>query len=116
MDKSRVYVRIDSQNRVVQIEGEYSLSNFRNLEECILIDEGFGDKYSLAQTHYLEKPLMTEEGVYQYKYADSTIVERTEEEIARDIAERPLPPPTPMERMEAQILYTALMTDTEIGE
>lgn len=41
--------------------------------------------------------------------------EATPEEIAefeRQQAEMPNPEPTPEERMEAQVLYTALMTDT----
>lgn len=42
-------------------------------------------------------------------------VEMTQDEIAeltRQQAELPEPEPTPEERMEAQVLYTALMTDT----
>ena len=42
-------------------------------------------------------------------------VEMTAEEIAEletQRAEMPEPEPSPEERMEAQVLYTALMTDT----
>ena len=45
----------------------------------------------------------------------SQTVEMTQEEIAeltRQQAELPEQEPTPEERMEAQVLYTALMTDT----
>lgn len=34
------------------------------------------------------------------------------EEFERQQAEMPEPEPTPEERMEAQVLYTAMMTDT----
>ena len=51
------------------------------------------------------------------KYSSGNIIYRdaTPEEIAEfDLqrAELPEPEPTPEERMEAQVLYTALMTDT----
>lgn len=43
-------------------------------------------------------------------YRDATTEEI--EEFERQKAEIPDPEPTPEERMEAQVLYTALMTDT----
>ena len=43
---------------------------------------------------------------------NGTIRDMTPEEIERQAAEMPDPEPTPEERMEAQVLYTALMTDT----
>ena len=51
------------------------------------------------------------------KYSCGNIIYRdaTQEEIAefdRQQAELPETEPTPEERMEAQVLYTALMTDT----
>ena len=49
------------------------------------------------------------------KYVNGKYIDLTPEEIAeleRLQAEMPNPEPTPEERMEAQVLYTALMTDT----
>ena len=49
------------------------------------------------------------------RYADGTFRELRQEEIAeieQQQAEMPEPEPTPEERLEAQVLYTALMTDT----
>lgn len=73
MPKSRVYVWVDEKNHITRLEGEYSLPN--DLSDAILIDEGNGDTYSLAQTHYLDKPLFNEEGNYNYKYINGEIVE-----------------------------------------
>lgn len=63
--------------------------------------------------------IITEETVEPYTVTvpimESRNVEMTPEEIAefeRQHAEMPEPEPTPEERMEAQVLYTALMTDT----
>lgn len=80
--KSKVYVLIDSNNYITRIEGQYSLP--LDLTNWILIDEGYGDKYNLAQTHYFDKPLMTQDGIYQYKLVGTTPIERSEEEIAAE--------------------------------
>jgi hypothetical protein len=111
--KSRVFILKDDNNRVTRIEGEYTLP--QDLTNWILIDEGYGDKYNLAQTHYLEKGLMTEDGIYQYKYENEEVIERTEEEIEADREAVPVIP-TQMEQLESQVMYTALMTDTLLEE
>lgn len=110
---SRVYILIDDNNRITRIEGEYTLPS--DLTDWIQIDEGNGDKYNLAQTHYLEKGLTTEDGIYQYKYEKEEVVERTAEEIEADREAIPVIP-TQMEQLESQVMYTALMTDTLLEE
>lgn len=80
--KSKVYVLIDSNNHIARIEGQYSLP--LDLTDWVLIDEGYGDKYNLAQTHYFDKPLITQDGIYQYKLIGTTPIERSEEEIATE--------------------------------
>lgn len=86
--KSRVYVLLDSESRVLRLEGEYSLPN--DLTNWIKIDEDFGDKYALAQSHYLDKPLY-DGAVLRYKLVDGKVVERTAEEIEADKAKLPKP-------------------------
>jgi hypothetical protein len=86
--KSRVYVLCDSESRVLRLEGEYSLP--ADLTGWMKIDEGFGDKYALAQSHYLDKPLY-DGAVLRYKLVDGKIVERTAEEIEADKAKLPKP-------------------------
>ncbi len=80
--KSKVYVLIDSNNHIARIEGQYSLP--LDLTDWVLIDEGYGDKYNLAQTHYFDKPLITQDGIYQYKLIGTTPIERSEKEIATE--------------------------------
>lgn len=98
---SRVYALLDDQGRVTRLEGEYSLPD--DLTDWVKIDEGNGDKYSLAQSHYLPKALRTEDGILRYKLADGQIVERSEEEMEEERAERPRPEvqPTAQELMDA---------------
>ena len=113
--KSRVYALADAQGRVTRIEGEYSLP--ADLTGWVKIDEGAPcDRLNLAQSHYLPQPLYTTEGVLRYKLKGNNVVERTEEEIAADVAARPGPAPSQLDRLEAQTTYTALMTDTLLEE
>ena len=86
--KSRVYVLLDSESRVLRLEGEYSLP--ADLTGWTKIDEGNGDKYALAQSHYLAKPLY-DGAVPRYKLVDGKVVERTAEEIEADKAKLPKP-------------------------
>ena len=108
--KSRVYIVIDEQNRIVQIEGEYSLSNIRDLSSAILLEEGPAcDRLNHAQTAYLPKPLLTHDGIYQYKWDGTQAVERTEEELEADRAARPAPEPTEQEQLRADVDFLLAM-------
>lgn len=108
--KSRVYILTDETGRVLRLEGEYSLP--ADLTGWIKIDEGNGDRYALAQSHYLPYPLFTTDGLYRYKLADGAVVERTSEEIAADRAAIPAPPPTQEDRLSA--LEGALLALMEV--
>lgn len=111
--KSRVYVQTDSENRVLRLEGEYSLP--ADLTGWTKIDEGFGDKYALAQSHYLSKPLY-DGAIPRYKLVDGKVVERTAEEIEADKAKLPKPviPKTNAElEQENKLLKAQLNAATE---
>lgn len=110
MPKSRVYILLDEQNRITRVEGEYSLP--ADLTGWVQIDEGYGDKYSLAQSHYLDGGLYTMQGIPRYKYEGGACVLRSSEEIAADRDALPKPQPSQLDRVEAQATYTAMMTDT----
>ena len=77
------------------------------------IDYGYGDKYHHAQGNYFPEPIYTEVGAYRYKLVDGQPVECTAEEIAQqEESLKPVDEPTQEDRIEAQVMYTALMTDT----
>ena len=101
MDSYIVYIRIDDQSRVLEINSSAFLAD---TEGWTQIDEGWGDKYHHAQGNYLDGPLYTEDGIPRYKLDRGRVVERTEEEIAADLAAMPAPPPTREEILEAKIL------------
>ncbi len=81
------------------------------------IDEGTGDKFHHPQGNYFDKPILTQSGVWRYRLVDGTPVECTQEELAQQERlkeENRLP--TWQDSIEAQIMYTALMTDTILEE
>ena len=108
-DKYTVYVRTDAADSIVEINSSTFLSD---TEGWTAIDEGYGDKYHHAQGNYFPLPLFGPDGCANYKLVDGTPALRAEAEKAAEIAARPAPEPTPLDRVEAQIAYTAIMTDT----
>lgn len=111
--KSRVYVLLDSESRVLRLEGEYSIPS--DLTGWTKIDEGYGDRFSLAQSHYLAKSLY-DGAVLRYKLVDGKVVERTTEEIEADKAKLPKPviPKTNAElEQENKLLKAQLNAATE---
>lgn len=58
--------------------------------------------------------LYTLDGIPLYKWDGEVAIWRTEEEIEADRAAMPAPEETPtqLDRVEAQVTYTAMMTDT----
>ena len=96
---SNVFIKTDSENRVVGLDGGYTASNITDPENWTLIDEGEGDKYNLCQTHYLPEPLYNDDAACLWKLVGTEIVHRTAEEIAADTPEPPTPGPTMEERV-----------------
>lgn len=85
--KSHVYAVLDEAGCIVQIEGEYSLSNIEDIGKAVLVEEGTPcDRLNHAQHLYLEGPLLSEDKIPLYKWDGQKVQPRTEEEIAADRA------------------------------
>ena len=117
-NKSAVYVKVDDQGRVVQCEGGYTetnialdVANGEKESDWIKIDEGVGDKYNLCQSLYFDA-LYTDDGIPRWKCEDGACVLRTVEDVEADRAGLPAAAPSQLDRIEAQVTYTAMMTDT----
>ena len=108
----KVLVRVDDAWRVVEINSDAFITDTGDWTE---IDSGFSDRHHHAQGNYMPLPLMDERGICRYKLVDGKVVERTQEEMDADYTP-PEVAPTQLDRIEAQALYTALMTDTLIEE
>lgn len=79
---SKVYVRVDEKNRIIRCDGGYTTPT--DITEWTQIDEGIGDKYNLAQSHYFEGGLYTPDGIPRYKLENGKPVKRSEDEINKD--------------------------------
>ena len=80
--KSKVYIQTDTEGRIIRCEGGYTTP--ADLTGWTEIDDGYGDRYNLCQSHYFDGGLYTLDGVPRYKLADGAPALRTEEEIAAD--------------------------------
>ena len=61
----KVYIKFNSNHEIIEVGSSIFI---KDLTGWIEIDEGYGDKYSHAQSQYFDKPLMNEDGTYNYKY------------------------------------------------
>jgi hypothetical protein len=74
------YIRLDTKNRVIK---GFSDAFEEAKDDDICINEQGGRHFEINGV--INPPLTNENGVYIYKYADSTVQERTEDEIQADI-------------------------------
>ena len=107
-----VYVKPDDAGRITAVNSSAFLID---TDGWVKIDHGVSDKFHHAQGNYFPKPIMDERGIYRYKLTNGEALERTQEEMDADYTP-PEVAPTQLDRIEAQALYTALMTDTLIEE
>ena len=106
--KSRVYIKVDEQDRILRCEGEYTLPS--DLDGWTLIEEGTPcDRLNLAQSHYFDGGLYTMDGIPRYRWDGAQAVERTDEELEADRVA--IPEPKPSKTVEARL--TALEAEAE---
>ena len=115
-----VYIKRNEYCEIIAVNSSAFLTDTTGWDE---IGRGFGDRYHHAQGNYFHKPLMNYNGVYRYvamheDFGDSygwEITERTDEEMA-ELYEPPTSTPSQLDIIEAQVTYTAMMTDTLLEE
>lgn len=103
-----VYIKTDASGFVAAVNSSAFLTD---TEGWTKIDEGCGDKYHHAQGNYFPSPILTDSGVFRYKFVDGSVIERTEDEIEAEVSAFE-PEPSKLDIIEAQVTYTAMMTDT----
>lgn len=104
----QVYVKINDNNVITAVDSSGFLADTSG---WILIDEGSGDRFYLAQSNYFGKRIIDMRGIYRYKLVDGKSVERTQEEMDADYIE-PEARPTQEERiaaLEEQLLVTKIL-------
>ena len=106
--KSKVYIKTDSDGRIIRCEGQYTLPS--DLTDWMLIEEGTPcDRLNLAQSHYFDGGLYTMDGIPRYRWDGSVAVLRTEGDIEADRAARPAPEPTEQEQLRADVDFLLAM-------
>ncbi len=75
----------------------------RDTTEWVKADEGYGDRYALAQGNYLPGPTRSDEGIPRYRWDGEAVMERTLEEIASDLAAITPPPLTEEEKLKIRL-------------
>lgn len=112
------YITVDDQNRITDGWSDGPHPD-RDTAGAICINEKGGYQFRLFPGGE-ENPCLYDWGhmIPLYKYEDGAVIRRTEDEIAADIAAIPeiIPEPTQLDRIEAQVTYTAMCTDTLLEE
>lgn len=108
----KVYVSLQD-GYITSINSEIFLSQ-EEIQAMTEIDKGQGDKYAHAQSQYLEKELVDEHGRYNYKFVEGKVVEVAEGDKPKVVDQEQQA--TTQDKIEAQVMYTALMTDTLLEE
>lgn len=111
-DEYKVYVSL-SNGYISSINSEIFLSQ-EETDSMTEIDKGQGDKYAHAQSQYLDKGLVDEHGRYNYKFVEGKVIEVAEAE--KPTIKEPEQQATAQDKIEAQVMYTAMMTDTLLEE
>lgn len=111
-NKYKVYVSLQD-GYITSVNSDIFLSE-EEIQTMTEIDKGQGDKYAHAQSQYLEKGLVDEHGRYNYKFVEGKVVEVAEGE--KPTIKEPEQQATALDKIEAQVMYTAMMTDTLLKE
>ena len=90
----------------------------RDTSKAICINDQGGYQFRVYPDGEENPPLYTMDGIPLWRWSeeDQRAYRRMADQIEADRAAIPDPPPTDKERMEAQITYTAMMTDTLLEE
>lgn len=112
MNEYKVYVSLQD-GYITSINSDIFLSK-KEIQTMTEIDRGQGDKYAHAQSQYLEKGLVDEYGRYNYRFVEGKVIEVAEGEKHKVVD--PEQQATAQDKIEAQVMYTAMMTDTLLEE
>ena len=66
----KVYVKVNDKGEIIEVGSSVFIQDTNGWVE---IDKGFGDKFAHAQSQYFDKPLMNEDGSYNYKLENNKV-------------------------------------------
>lgn len=105
------YITTDSQGRITDgwSDGPH---RDRDTAGAICINEQGGYQFRLFPGGEENPALHTVDGIPLYCWDGEKVIARTKEQSEADRATISVPRPTQLDRVEAQAVYTAMMTDT----
>lgn len=106
IDTYSVYVRTDVNSNITSVNSSAFLHEITGWTK---IDEGVGDKYHHAQGNYFDNPIVTVEGIYQYKLVDGKAIEKTAQETTEETSKIVIQP-TETEKLRADVDFLAMET------
>lgn len=109
------YVTVDDQGRIVDGWSDGPLPD-KDTAAAVCLNAQGGYQFRLTPGGEENPPLFDRHGVPLYRWEDGQAVARAAEDLEADRADLTAPGPTQAERLEAQVIYTAIMTDTLIEE
>ncbi len=112
---NRHYLAVDERGRILDGWSDGPCPGRETAGAVLLTDRG-GYQFRLHDGGEENPQLMSREGVPLYAWDGDKVTARSAEEIAADVAALPKPGPTASQRLEAQVTYTAMMTDTLLSE
>ena len=68
----KVYVKLNENKEITEVGSSIFIEDITGWIE---IDSGFGDKFAHAQNQYFDKPLINDDGGYNYAYVNNEINE-----------------------------------------
>ncbi len=108
----KVYIMSSVDDKITAINSSTFLTD---TEGWMQIDEGIGDRYHHAQGNYLDKPIVDDNGCYNYKLVGGTVTERTTAEKQSDLDSRPPAPKTPQEEIAELKQLVADLASLQLG-
>lgn len=69
----KVYVKVNENHEITEVGSSIFIEDTTGWTK---IDEGSGDRYVHAQNNYFKKPVMNEDGSYNYLYINGKVYER----------------------------------------
>lgn len=108
---NRHYVSVDDKGRVVDGWSDGPFPD-KDTTDAVCVNAQGGYPFRLTPDGEENPALFDRHGIPLYKLADGQAVARSETELAADRWALPAPGASQGERLEAQVAYTAMMTDT----
>ncbi len=105
------YITVDGRGRITDAWSDGPFPDKDAVGAVCINDQG-GYQFRLTADGAENPPLYTRDGIPLYRWDGEAVVCRSREELEADRAAIPAPGPTEAERLEAQVTYTAMMTDT----